>query len=123
MLRTGIFTAALLFPLLSGLRPASCQTADVETRGGGIVFNGQVVDQDGKAVKGATVHLLPVDLTQSMILLPAKTLQTTSNEQGTYVFHNLRTGVYKVWAERESQTSLGQSLRGTAIFLNEPNKE
>ena len=76
---------SLIFALVLLAAPAAAQTVTTEV-------NGTVKDEAGALVAGATVKLTDA--------ATAREVTTTSNDDGYYVFANVRPGVYKLAVEQ-----------------------
>lgn len=107
------------FALLFFLSASASFAIAITTDNAGITekhrISGTVTLPDGRPANMATVYLL--SSVKGARTLPTHPNRTETDANGNYVFEDVQTGAYRLWAETNELTSLEEKLQGMKIEL------
>lgn len=94
--------------------PATANSAQADTTPSVRTVSGQVLSPDGEPAAQATVYLL-ANPQQGYFTLPVRTQSATTDADGRFTFESVKSGGYRLWAEKGPYTTLHQKLKGHEI--------
>lgn len=111
-----IVSVALLFTMSSASSLSSQEKSTEKTPLDNKYFvEGTVTLPNGSPADKATIYLRQSD--GETILLPTNPQVAIADSKGRYVFNDLESGTYQVWAEQAEFTSLKEKLRGMKVVV------